>query len=204
VDNLEVVNLPRALSGIGEFPLPVRVLTVPLVSHEELLYLLQADTLTLKVDADAENAVGTLTLLKEGAKLVTDGAEVMEEYLLRYPDRINLNPEPAEDTEAVSAEQEKPETAVTQNENADRSKGAGESATEFMDQTIRSQLARLTDDQLKIIMAIDPGSTHIDDITERTELSTARVLAQLTVLEIKGIVRRETGRRFALNITVEK
>ena len=162
------------------------------------------DVFAVPGNADAENAVGTLTLLKEGAKLVTDGAEVMEEYLLRYPDRINLNPEPAEDTEVISAEQEKPETAVTQNENADRSKGAGESATEFTDQTIRSQLARLTDDQLKIIMAIDPGSTHIDDITERTELSTARVLAQLTVLEIKGIVRRETGRRFALNITVEK
>ena len=71
-------------------------------------------------------------------------------------------------------------------------------------QALRDRLAQLTEDQLKIISAIDPGSTHIDDITDRSGLSTSRVLAQLTVLEIKGFVRREAGRRFALNITVEK
>ena len=76
---------------------------------------------------------------------------------------------------------------------------AGKSKADF-----REQLAQLTEDQLKIVSAIDTSSTHIDDITERTGLSTARVLAQLTVLEIKGFVRREAGRRFALNIIIEK
>ena len=33
---------------------------------------------------DAENAAGTLALLKDGAKLVTCCAEVMEDYLLRF------------------------------------------------------------------------------------------------------------------------
>ena len=75
---------------------------------------------------------------------------------------------------------------------------------EAAERALREKLSQLTEDQLKIISAIDPGSTHIDDITDRTGLSTSRVLAQLTVLEIKGIVRREAGRRFALNITVEK
>ena len=156
------------------------------------------DVFAVPGNADAENAVGTLNLLKEGAKLVTCGAEVMEDYLLRYPDRIDLNPDPLEpeytfeEASGTETEQEQPEA---------RTDGAKAAPSE---QAIRAQLAQLTDDQLKIIMAIDPGSTHIDDITERTELSTARVLAQLTVLEIKGIVRREAGRRFALNITVEK
>ncbi|MBQ1391202.1 MAG: hypothetical protein IIY82_05600, partial [Firmicutes bacterium] len=78
------------------------------------------------------------------------------------------------------------------------------SDAEAAKQALLARLSQLTDDQLKIITAIDPGSTHIDDITERTGLNTSRVLAQLTVLEIKGFVRREAGRRFALNITVEK
>ena len=153
------------------------------------------DVFAVPGNADAENAVGTLTLLKEGAKLVTTGAEVLEEYLLRYPDRIDLNPEPAPEPDPEPEEERGALPADP---------GMQDTAAESPEQAIRAQLAQLTEDQLKIIMAIDPGSTHIDDITERTELSTARVLAQLTVLEIKGIVRREAGRRFALNITVEK
>ena len=61
------------------------------------------------------------------------------------------------------------------------------------------QLALLSEEQLKIISAIDGGGTHIDDIIERTGLSTAKVLSQLTVLEIKGYVRRSAGRRISLN-----
>ena len=152
------------------------------------------DIFAIPGNADAENAVGTLALLKEGAKLVTTGAEVMEEYLLRYPEGIVLEPE--EETAASSeSREENPETKAQKD-------GASESEAASAEQVFRAQLSQLTEDQLKIVAAIDPGSTYVDDITERTGLSTARVLAQLTVLEIKGIVRREAGRRFALNLTI--
>ena len=153
-------------------------------------------------------------LLKDGAKLVTCGSEVMEEYLLRYPDCIDLNPE-LEEVEENAAEGPgaEAETGGSRTDAGERSPApeAGASASspeardaEAAERALRARLSQLTEDQLKIIPAIDPGSTHIDDITDRTELSTSRVLAQLTVLEIKGFVRREAGRRFALNITVEK
>ena len=172
------------------------------------------DIFAIPGNVDAENAAGTLALLKDGAKLVTCGAEVMEEYLLRYPDCIDLNPEP-EEAEENTAE-ESGETDETGGRSTDPGElgpasDAGDSTAstespeaEAAKQALRERLAQLTEDQLKIISAIDPGSTHIDDITDRTRLSTSRVLAQLTVLEIKGFVRREAGRRFALNITVEK
>ena len=154
------------------------------------------DIFAVPGNVDAENAAGTLALLKEGAKLVTTGAEVMEEYLLRYPESVTLNPEP---DEAAN----EPADGGTVNAEAESDSGERTAAeTESAEQLFRAQLAQLTEDQLKIVAAIDPGSTHVDDITERTGLSTARVLAQLTVLEIKGIVRRESGRRFALNITI--
>ena len=135
----------------------------------------------------------------------------MEDYLLHYPDCINLDPESEETTEEEETE---PEAAGKADGNKAPSKdprtAPSEADTpklsdaEAAKQALLARLSQLTDDQLKIITAIDPGSTHIDDITERTGLSTSRVLAQLTVLEIKGFVRREAGRRFALNITVEK
>ena len=65
----------------------------------------------------------------------------------------------------------------------------------------KEQLSQLSEDQLKIVGVIGSSALHIDDIVAESGLSTARVLSQLTVLEIKGYIRRESGRRFALNIT---
>ena len=68
---------------------------------------------------------------------------------------------------------------------------------------MREQLAGLNEEQLQIITAIDRGETHIDDIIESTGLSAAKVLSQLTILEIKGFVRRSAGRRISLNLTTK-
>ena len=65
---------------------------------------------------------------------------------------------------------------------------------------MREQLASLSETQLKIISAIDKEGTHIDDIVERTGLGAAAVLTQLTVMTVKGIVRRMPGNRVALNV----
>ena len=162
------------------------------------------DIFAVPGNADAINAAGTRALLKEGAKLVTCGRDVLEEYLLRYPEAIRLEleeeplPEENTETEQPADDHQNPKSPEPGAEDAAKNKNS------TPDPVIRRQLEKLTEDQLKIIAAIDPSSTHIDDITERTGLSTAKVLAQLTVLEIKGFVRREAGRRFALNITVEK
>ena len=67
------------------------------------------DVFAVPGNVDAENAVGTLALLKDGAKLVTCGAEVMEDYVLRYPDCIDLNPELEERTDRVEKEPERTE-----------------------------------------------------------------------------------------------
>ena len=65
---------------------------------------------------------------------------------------------------------------------------------------LQERLKGLSEDQLQIVTAIGRGETHVDDIIEATGLSTARVLSQLTALEIKGIVRRVAGRRVCLNM----
>ena len=65
---------------------------------------------------------------------------------------------------------------------------------------LRNQLQNLSADQLALIAAISPPETHVDDIVERSGLPVAKVLAQLTVLEIKGFVKREPGRNFSLNL----
>lgn len=148
-------------------------------------------------NADAENSVGTLALIKEGAKLVTDGMEVMSEFESLYPCRIKLTEkETAPDEKTPPETKERPAAPIKEDSQGKKSIDKG-SDKGYID--LKTQLASLSEDQLKIITAIDKNATHIDDIIEATGLSTATVLAQLTLLEIRGFVRREAGRRISLN-----
>lgn len=141
-------------------------------------------------NADSENSSGTNALLKEGARIALCGADVMSEFEALYPDKIKISPqtrapeeksEPARDFPAVSAKKD-----------IDKENGRG-----YID--LKAQLSSLTEEQLQIITAIGKNAVHIDDIIDATGLGTAKVLAQLTVLEIKGFVRREAGKRITLN-----
>ena len=152
------------------------------------------DVFAVPGNADAETAAGTLNLLKEGAKLVTCGTDVLEEYVLRFPELINnLNRENSSDhKKTVPVSGEPDGTYNSGNVSAVSAASAPED--------LRNQLQNLSADQLALIAAISPPATHVDDIVERSGLPVAKVLAQLTVLEIKGFVKREPGRNFSLNL----
>ena len=151
-------------------------------------------------NADAANCAGTNMLLKQGARPAVCGWDVMEDFAALYPGVIR-RPEPgvtapelpAETAEAPSAEAaERPETPAQVKKEIDKQKDAG-----YID--LHDQLAALSAEQLEIVTAIGRGETHIDDIIEATGMSAAQVLSQLTILEIKGYVRRAAGRRVSLN-----
>lgn len=165
------------------------------------------DVFAVPGNADAENAAGTLSLLKEGAKLVTCASDVLEEYLLRYPGLESAASEAADPDEAEpAAEPGRAETVQTADaparEHVPQGTAASAPAAESANraESLRAQLRNLSADQLSLIAAISPPATHVDEIAERAGLPMSRVLAQLTVLEIKGYVRREPGRYFSLNI----
>ena len=146
-------------------------------------------------NADAPNSVGTISLMQEGAMPVRCAWDVMREFGQLYPE---LHPDNGEKApEPVPLLAERPAEPVS----ADKKGVDKPQGTVYID--LKEQLAGLSTEQLQIISAIDRGSSHIDDIIEATGLGTAKVLAQLTVLEIKGFVRRQAGRRVSLN-TVKK
>ena len=155
-------------------------------------------------NADAENSVGTIRLIKDGAKPVTSGWDVMCEFEALFPDKIvkpsgrisvpaevkNVPPERAK----PAAKQEK--TPVSTKKEIDNNITKG-----YID--LSEQLSRLNEEQLKIITAIGGEQAHIDNVIERTGLSPAKVLSPLTVLEIKGYIRRVPGRRVSLNTAMK-
>ena len=160
-------------------------------------------------NADAENAAGIMALLKQGARPAACGWDVLEDFAAVYPDRLRRpngekcqapdpEPVPAWVRSAKKAPAPKPESdlapdASTKKE-IDKQTDAG-----YID--LHDQLKALSEDQLQIVTAISRGETHIDDIIEATGMGAAKVLSQLTILEIKGYIRRVAGRRVSLNIT---
>ena len=162
-------------------------------------------------NADAENSAGIMILLKQGARPAACGWDVLEDFEALYPDRISRpgtdrHAPPLTKNEAVSAARPvKPAVQKTKSEEKretsskkeiDKQKSAG-----YID--LHEQLKGLSEDQLQIVTAIGRGETHIDDIIEATGMSAAKVLSQLTILEIKGYIRRVAGRRVSLN-TIQK
>ena len=62
----------------------------------------------------------------------------------------------------------------------------------------------LTDDQIALLRALKEGSQQVDDLIERTEIPTRRVLSALTVLEIDGLVAQGSGKVFSLQVELQE
>jgi predicted Rossmann fold nucleotide-binding protein DprA/Smf involved in DNA uptake len=61
-------------------------------------------------------------------------------------------------------------------------------------------LEDLTPEQLKIVSAMGKEPIHIDDLIDAVGMPAPAVLAELTMLQIDGVVSQEPCKRFTLNI----
>lgn len=185
----------RITSGLS---LGVTVIEAPLKSGTRLFVSEAADQgkeiFAVPGNADQPNCEGTNLLIKEGAKPVTNGWEVVCEFASAYPNRLrHVEFDMPRGVLPTSQEKPKnpPKAEKTQKKVVDK---ADEAA--YID--LKKQLDDLSPSQVKIVGAMDETSMHVDTIIERTALAPAKVLADLTLLQIKGYVRQETGKRFTL------
>ena len=145
-------------------------------------------------NADSQNSVGTNRIIQEGAKPVTCGWDVMCEFELRYPAKKRSCTVPPPKGEAPARQRRSTQApAAPRQKSVDKEENTG-----YID--LRELAGTLPPDQQKILGAIRAPSVSADEIAEATGLAVSRVLAQLTVLEIKGLVRSLPGRCVALNI----
>lgn len=61
----------------------------------------------------------------------------------------------------------------------------------------------LTDDQIRLVRALQGRTAQVDELIEETGIPTRRALSALTVLELDQIVTQDTGKRFSLAVTLE-
>ncbi|MEF9971308.1 MAG: DNA-processing protein DprA [Oscillospiraceae bacterium] len=167
-------------------------------------------------NADAANCFGSNGLIRDGAQLVSCGWEVLEDFEQRFPEKLKKP-----DKKAVAIPQENEQSFVKASVEklpstgskhpaetgkgflklrvaTERKKIDKEKKREYID--LKEQLGSLSETQLKIISVMDNASKHVDDLIDLSGLDPARVLSDLTILQIKGFVSQESGKRFTLNI----
>ncbi len=162
------------------------------------------DLFVVPGNADSPNCAGSNALMRDCAKPVTGGADVLCEYERLYRD-VDLSA-PQELAMPVSrldaAEYAGGNTPAPENgagfhrlrvPRAAQLRNAEEPAQEKrFDASQRSEAERA------VVAALDRPQMHVDEIIASSGLSAAEALSALTLLEIEGIVEQSSGKLFTL------
>lgn len=138
---------------------------------------------------------GSNQLLRDGAGVVTDAWDVLGHYAGRFPHKIRSLRMEEPRRFGGGAPGEKPEKKKEKKPEA-----PAQPERPVLD---LSGDHGLTDDQLRIVRALNGRTVQVDDLVEETQIPTRRVLSALTVLELDRIVTQESGKRFSLAVALQ-
>ena len=155
---------------------------------------------------DAPMSEGTNRLIRQGARLVTCGADILEEYWGRYPLKLSANaPLTPEAAQARLEDLRRQEKKPVDEESAPKQEQTSAPQESVRETVPRSeQRERFTDDELAVLAALRKGAMTADELVETTQLPARRVLSTLTMLQISAAVEERAGKRFAALVQLEE
>lgn len=149
---------------------------------------------------NAPMSEGTNWLIQQGAKLVTRGEDILEEYRDRFPGRLGrrepLSPQ-AEQQRLEDMEREETALPVKQETPVQEERPPLERVSKA------EQAGRFTDDQLAILRALGEESRSAEELVEQTGIPARRILSALTMLQVERAVEEGAGRRFSTLLRLE-
>lgn len=172
------------------------------------------DVFAVPGNIDIPTFAGSNNLLRDGAIMVSSGWDVVSEYQGLYPDKIRKDTGPAHQTAYAdevrkAAEQGGKESRkVAQKPRIPREKEDSPKEIQKKDidkppvqpySDVNSILTKLSADEMTIVTALKDGERLVDDVIAETGLTTGKLLGLLTMLELKGIIRRLPGKRIILS-----
>lgn len=148
------------------------------------------DVFTLPANLGVESCTGNLKLLRDGAIPVGDAWDILQEYEAQYPGILSYQSsgDPA-GGEVVPETPPLPEPEIKKDIDKPKQKA-------YID--LKDRMDTMSRDEQVLVGLLQDGPLHIDVITERAQLAAGRALASLTLLEVKGIVRRPSARMYEL------
>lgn len=171
------------------------------------------DVFVVPGNIDQPSFVGSNRLLRDGAIMVSSGWDILSEYEALYPDKIRKDDRPLrqsaypDEVDKAAQEAEKPLPKVAQKP---RQPGKKQNLKKDLDKKVIDKehsepysdindiLQSLSGDERSVAAALKDGERLVDDVIAETGLTTGKLLAALTMLELKGILRRLPGKRITL------
>lgn len=184
----------RIIGGLSEGVLVVeggRTSGTLITAHAALEQGREVFAIPGNVDAPQSVAPNRLIQANE-ARLVCKGADILEEFSLRYPLKIA-----------------KP--ALSPQEKEQRLEGGREIAPHppKLSPPQRPVLSPkeeegLSEDQRELMWVLDQGMRHPDELVEETQIPAQRVLSALTLLQVQGYIKEEAGKRFSALVRLQE
>lgn len=168
------------------------------------------DVFAVPGNIDLPTFEGSNRLLRDGAIMVSSGWDVLSEYEGLYPDKIRRMDDPSLQTVCPDAlfKQEEPEPLKVAQKAAvpekkehlkkELEKKAIDKAASSPYSDVNTVLAGLSPEGKQIVSCLIEGDRLVDDVIAETGLTTGKLLAALTMLELKGVIKRLPGKRIQL------
>ena len=168
------------------------------------------DVFVVPGNIDMPSCVGSNRLLRDGAIAISSGWDVLSEYEALFPDKIHREDTPAKQSaypDEVTAQTERPAAKVAQKPRIFGKKMAPAQKDDKIGidneenspySGFNTILTSLSPDEKAVVAAIGEGERLVDDVIAQSGIPAGKVLATLTLLEVKGVVRRLPGRRIAV------
>ena len=157
------------------------------------------DVFVVPGNIDVDTFVGSNRLLRDGGILASHGWDVLSEYEAQFPDKLHKDDAPVHLPREQSAELPKvAQKPLTLSKKAKSDKKVIDKPKQSSYSDVNKEQPRLSDSEKRIVSAIGTSPQLVDDVIAETGMAAAQVLPLLTVLEVRGVIKRLPGRYIAL------
>ncbi len=170
------------------------------------------DVFVVPGNIDVPSFAGSNQLLRDGAIPVFSGWDVVSEYEGLFPDKISRDTSaplktayPEEGKRASEADKPAAKVAQPLRKPHKKPAPAEKSHKKVIDKgasspyiDVNDKLPKLSNDESAIVRTLQQGERLVDEVIAETGMSAGKLLACLTMLELKGVIRRLSGKRISL------
>lgn len=209
-------NFPKRNRIISGLSCGVLVVEAPEISGALITARMAADqgrdVFVVPGNIDVSTFVGSNRLLRDGAIAVSHGWDILSEYKdlfpgkihkylgqsrqIGYPDESVGSVETEKDVVKVAQKVKKP--VQRRRKDLSEEKKVIDKAETSSYSDVNDTRTKLSPDEQQIVSAIGDGERLVDDVIAETGIPVGKVLATLTLLEVKGVVKRLPGKRVRL------